>query len=48
VADAPLFRVIIPTYGRAELLHSALSSVLSETMSDFEGLRGLPLILGWD
>lgn len=38
MTDAPLFSVIIPTYGRAELLRSALSSVLSQTVPDFEVL----------
>lgn len=33
---APLFSVIIPTYGRAEFLHTAVASVLHQTIDDFE------------
>lgn len=32
----PLFSVVIPTHGRAELLNEAIQSVLRQTVSDFE------------
>ncbi len=34
--DQPLFSVVIPTCGRAELLQAALRSVLAQTVTDFE------------
>ena len=36
--DPPLFTVIVPTYGRRALLAEAVSSVLAQTVSDFECL----------
>jgi glycosyltransferase involved in cell wall biosynthesis len=35
---SPLFSVIMPTYGRSEFLDEALSSVLAQTVDDFECL----------
>ena len=36
VPKAPFFSVIIPTYGRPEMLQEAVSSVLSQTFQDWE------------
>lgn len=33
---APEFSVVVPTYGRAQLLNEAVASVLSQTVTDFE------------
>src|SRR6476661_8300940 len=35
-ALAPMFSVIIPTYGRSSLLAEAVASVLAQSFSDFE------------
>jgi glycosyltransferase involved in cell wall biosynthesis len=32
----PLFSIIVPTYGRSEMLRCAVDSVLSQTVTDFE------------
>jgi glycosyltransferase involved in cell wall biosynthesis len=38
VPRCPLISVIIPTYGRSQLLHDAIASVLQQTITDWECL----------